>query len=157
MAILGIQTAQPAGLASVTPSIIYVLTNDTYATVTTSGYLTNAKQEGFTFSNQQMALVYTTDSGPAWLSVEVTFSNSSILSTIISLTAPDAPGEVILPTITNHIATYTNTVGTLAEDPTTAISGGNIQAGLSGTAGYLASFPTTALKGSLRFTAVANT
>jgi hypothetical protein len=55
------------------------------------------------------------------------------------------------------MAIFTDTVGTLAEDATTAINGGNIQAGLSGTAGYLASFPSAALKGSLRLTAVANT
>ena len=61
------------------------------------------------------------------------------------------------PTIANHIATYTGVGGTLGEDASTAINGGNIQAGLSGTAGYLASFPSTALKGSLRLTAVANT
>lgn len=36
MAILSIQTAQPTGLVSVTPSIIYILTSDTYATVTTN-------------------------------------------------------------------------------------------------------------------------
>src|SRR5205823_4356790 len=73
-----------------------------------------------------------------------------------SLTATTSPGGVILPTITNHIATYNDTLGTLTEDPVTAISGGNIQAGLPGTAGYLASFPATVLKGSLRLVAASN-
>jgi hypothetical protein len=58
---------------------------------------------------------------------------------------------------TDHIATYSDAYGTLSQDPATAISGGNIQAGLSGTAGYLASFPSTAAKGSLRFKAIDNT
>jgi hypothetical protein len=52
-------------------------------------------------------------------------------------------------TIANHIATYTDTAGTVGEDAITAINGGNIQAGLSGTAGTLASFPATAANGSL--------
>ena len=68
----------------------------------------------------------------------------------------NGPGSVVLPTIANHIATYTNTVGTLSEDPGTAISGGNIQAGLSGTAGHFASFPSAATSGQLDLTAVAN-
>lgn len=58
--------------------------------------------------------------------------------------------------IVNHVATYTDTAGTIGEDAATAINGGNIQAGLSGTAGHLASFPSTASSGSLLLTAVAN-
>ena len=167
MAVINIQTAPPAGLAAVTsqvsmtqstlPSVIYIQTTDTYATVTTTGYLTHFKQEGFTFSSNQMALVYTTDDGPVWLQVAITYANSSVLSAVISLIEINAPGDVVLPTIANHIATFTNTTGTISEDPATAISGGNIQAGLSGTAGYLASFPGTASKGSLEVKAVANT
>jgi hypothetical protein len=59
--------------------------------------------------------------------------------------------------IVNHIATYVDTAGTIGEDATTAINGGNIQAGLSGTAGTIASFPATASKGSLILAGVANT
>lgn len=158
MAILAIDALQPTGLTSVNPSVIYILTNDTYSTVTTTGYLTTQSSHlGQTFSNTQMALVYTTDDGPVWLQVVVTFNNSSVLSRVVSLVATSGPGDVTLPTIANHIATYTNTAGGLSEDPATAISGGNIQAGLSGTAGYLASFPGTASKGSFLFKAVANT
>ncbi|MHB9161394.1 MAG: hypothetical protein ACYC6W_11015 [Nitrosotalea sp.] len=59
-------------------------------------------------------------------------------------------------TIANHIATYTDTAGTVGEDAATAINGGNIQAGLSGTAGSLVSFPTTATTGTLALTASSN-
>lgn len=58
-------------------------------------------------------------------------------------------------TLANHIATYTDTTGTIGEDAATAINGGNIQAGLSGTAGTLASFPATAANGSLKLVGVA--
>lgn len=167
MSVINIQTAPPTGQAAVTsqvsltqstlPSLIYIQTTDTYATVTATGYLTGFKQEGFTFSNNQMALVYTTDNGPVWLKVAITYSGATVFNTVVSLVQITSPGDVVLPTIANHIATYTDTDGTLSEDAATAINGGNIQAGLSGTAGYFASFPSTAAKGSLRLTAVANT
>lgn len=63
---------------------------------------------------------------------------------------------VATPTIANHIATYTNTAGSLGEDAATAINGGNIQAGLSGTAGTLGSFPSAATSGELIVAAVTN-
>lgn len=58
--------------------------------------------------------------------------------------------------LANHIACFSDTAGTVNDDASTAINGGNIQAGLSGTAGYVASFPGTALNGELRLTAVNN-
>lgn len=146
-------TEAPTGLVSVNPTVIYINTTDTYATVTTAGYLTSAKQFGTVFNNLQMALVETSDDGPVWLQVSVTGTPPQT----VSLIAPPGDGSVVLPTIANHIATYTNVTGTLSEDPATAISGGNIQAGLSGTAGTLASFPATSAKGSLVLKAVANT
>ena len=157
MAILSIDSIQPPGLASVNPSVIYILTNDTFATVTATGYLTASKQQGFTFSDTQMALVYATDTGPVWLKVVITYSGSTVLNTVVSLVDVSNAGDVVLPTIANHIAVYTNTTGRLSEDAATAINGGNIQAGLSGTVGYLASFPATPAKGSLRVAAVENT
>ncbi len=167
MSVLLIQTAPPVGQTAVTssnqmtqqtlPSLIYILTNDTFATVTATGYLTHLESQGYTFSNEQMALVYTSDQGPVWLAVAITYSGASVLNTVVSLVDVSNAGDVVLPTIANHLATYTNTTGTLSEDAATAINGGNIQAGLSGTAGYLASFPATMAKGSLRLTAVANT
>lgn len=155
MAILNILTAQ-VGLSGITPKIIYIDTTDTVAGVTATGYLNKAKQQGFDIGDSDMALVVTrlTPSATAtqvgWYEVQVSGSDYNLAS-------PAAPGSVTLPTIANHIATYTNTTGALSEDPTTAISGGNIQAGLSGTAGTLASFPGTGAKGSLVLAAVANT
>ncbi len=67
-----------------------------------------------------------------------------------------AVANIALPTILNHIAVYTNTAGALGEDATTAINGGNIQAGLDATAGTLASFPSTTISGKLVLAAVNN-
>ena len=155
MPILNITIGQ-AGLVGVTPRVVYINTNDTLAAVTATGYLNKSVQEGYSFSEADMALV-TTKTSPSATVVSVAWLEVAYVSPNWSLTPTGSPGSVTLPTIANHIATYTNTLGTLSEDPATAISGGNIQAGLSGTAGALISFPGTASKGSFKFLATANT
>ncbi|MES2356259.1 MAG: hypothetical protein V4568_18010 [Pseudomonadota bacterium] len=144
-----------AGLVGVLPKIIYIKTNDTVAQVTATGYLNNASKQGFIFSEYDMALVATkinpSDTDPQLALFQISISGGNI-----SLVSLSGPGSVALPTIANHLAVYTNTIGALGEDATTAINGGNIQAGLSGTAGSLASFPATAASGSLLVSAVAN-
>ena len=155
MAVLSVTTLSP-GLVGVYPRLIYILTNDTLATITTTGYLNhyNSFNPG-QFKDADMALVITA-STPSATNVDSGFLQVNYASGNWSLIPTNNPGDVTLPTIANHIATYTNTTGGLSEDPTTAISGGNIQAGLSGTAGYVASFPSTAATGSLRFQAASN-
>lgn len=159
MTILNIQTQPPVGQTAVTsstlstqstlPNIIYILTDDTFAEVTTTGYLTNAKSLGNSFSNNQMALVYTTDNGPIWLKVVITYSGATIENTVISLVQPSSPGDVVLPTVANHLMVSTDTEGTLSNLTGTAINDGSLQAGRSGVAGTLISFPATAANGSL--------
>jgi hypothetical protein len=155
MPILNVQVNQ-VGQAGVFPAIVYILTNDTLAEVMATGYLdTIVEKFHVPLSEADMALVTTktSESSPitsvSWFSV--TFANGKW-----SLIAPAGTGQVVLPTIANHIATYTNTTGTISEDAATAINGGNIQAGLSGTAGYLSSFPATVLTGSLQLVAASN-
>lgn len=147
---LGAITEYTPGFVDTMPVVIQIQTTDTYATVTTAGYLNPAVKLGTVFSNNQMALVNTTDDGPVWLQVSVSGGN-------VSLVQPVGPGDVTLPTIANHLIVSTNTSGALANLTGTAINNGSLQAGLSGTAGSLISFPSTASKGSLRLTAVANT
>ncbi len=162
MPILNIQASQ-TGLVGTLPSIAYINTSDTEAQVLATGYLNQTVQSGLAaFSLPCIACVSTIATAGAqpdvgWYEVQYTTTAGSPHSGIWSLVPGISPGEVILPTVANHIATYTNTTGTLSEDPATAITGGNLQAGLSGTAGYLASFPSVAAKGSLHVTAVANT
>ncbi len=150
MSILNVVSLQPTGLVDVNPYFIYINTSDTYTQVTTTGYLNREKQNGFVFNNNQMALVKTSDDGVILLQIKVT-------NTDVSLIAIPVPGQVILPTIANHIATYTNTTGTLSEDPATAISAGNIQAGLTtGTSGVVYSCPGTTTTGRLGLAAAAS-
>ncbi len=155
MPILNIQTSQ-VGQVGVMPNIAYIATNDTLAQVTTTGYLNHAVQNGASFYDSTMCLV-STKTSPSSSLTQVGWLEVAHVGTNWSLVPTGAPGQVVLPTIQNHIATYTNTVGTLSEDASTAINTGNIQAGLSGNAGYFASFPSALAKGSLRLTAVANT
>lgn len=114
MSIQSVTPLQPAGLTSVVPSVIYILTNDTYATVTTTGYLTQSAQLGNTYNNQQMALVYTTDNGPVWLKVAITYSGATVLNSVVSLVQISSPGDVVLPTVANNLVIATDTQGTLA-------------------------------------------
>ena len=145
-----------AGLVGVLPKIIYIQTNDTLAQVIATGYLNAAAKQGYQCSEYEMALV-STKTSPSDTDVDLALFQVEIVGANISLVSLSGPGSVALPTIVNHIATFTNTGGAIGEDASTAINGGNIQAGLSGTAGYLASFPATLAKGSLRVVAVANT
>lgn len=154
MAILSVNTSS-TGSVGVLPSIVEIKTNDTESAVLVAGYLNKIVQNGASFPLPCMALVSTQTSHTAqpdvgWFEIQHSGSNWSLVSTV-------SPGNVALPTITNHIATYTNVNGGLGEDAATAINGGNIQAGLSGTAGYVSSFPSAASKGSLKLAAVANT
>lgn len=145
-----------SGMAGVTPKVIYIDTTDDVSTVTTAGYLNDAvNKQNFQFAESDMALV-TTRVTPSSIAIGVGFYEISKSGDDWSLVSPAAPGEVVLPTIANRIATYTNTTGTLSEDAATAINGGNIQAGLSGTAGELSSFSSVALSGSLVLSAFPN-
>ncbi len=148
MAILNIMIGS-TGLEGVAPRVIYIYTTNTLAEVTAVGFLNNAKAEGFTFSEADMALVTTkttpgaADTQCAWLEVSISGQN-------VTLVPAGSPGSVVLPTTANYIAHFTDALGTLSSAAANIINAGNIQAGLSGTAGYLASFPATAARGSLR-------
>lgn len=150
MAILNIQTVQ-AGLVGTLPSLAYIYTDSTEAQVLTTGFLNHEVQNGASFQMPCMAIVSTKATPTS--AFQVGLYQIAHVGANWSLVPTGSPGDVTLPTIASHIATYTNTTGSLSEDPTTAISGGNIQAGLSGTAGYFASFPGTAARGSLRLVA----
>lgn len=155
MAILNI-TSYPTGLVGVNPSIVYIDTNDTIATVLTTGYLNKSVQQGFTFNEAMMACV-STKTTPNATSTQVAWLEVSHSGTNWSLVPAAGSGSVTLPTKVAHIATYSNTTGGLTEDPAIAINAGSLQAGLSGTLGGLISFSATPAKGSLVVQATANT
>jgi hypothetical protein len=133
MSIKYIQVGQ-AGTSQNLPSWVYIETNDTYATVTTAGYLSGAAHEYVnTFRNNMMALV-TTKSSPGIGVIPVLYllqlQNSNGVWSLIA-PAVDVPIPFIVP--------------------------GNIQAGLNGTAGKFISYPATVNTGNFIFQAVSNT
>jgi len=144
------------GQSGVNPAVIQISTNDTLVEILQPGYL-NVLPEKFNVSLTQgdIALVTTKPSQNS------TITNSGAFSVTFSagnwsLNSQTAPGQVILPTIANHIAVYTNTGGTLSQDVNPAINAGSIQAGLSGTAGALISYPATPSTGFLEIQAASN-
>jgi hypothetical protein len=155
MPILNVQPNNP-GQAGIAPALVFISTNDTLAQVSVAGYL-NTLVSKFNIPLSQATIVgVTTKPSPnskitnaGWFGVSFANGNWSLAPTT-------GEGNVILPTIINHIATYTNTTGTISEDAGVAINGGSLQAGLSGTVGSLISFPATVNSGSLNISAANN-
>lgn len=145
------------GSVGILPLQKYAVVGDTLAAVTTANYFNTTNLESAVLSTDDVLNLFYNYNPNTHVGTYEQFSIAVNGTGVITLSALSAAGSVTLPTIANHLATFTNTTGHLGEDPATAISGGNIQAGLSGTAGTLASFPTTAAKGSLVVAAVANT
>jgi hypothetical protein len=144
-------TTQFAGQVNVRPALSRMITSESFATITTADFLQSYVQQGYVFNDGDfLATVY--DSEGTATPQMFTVSISAGVITLIP-----SSSDVTLPVTANHIAIFSDTSGNLTDDATTAINGGNIQAGLSGTAGTLASFPATASKGSLKLVAVANT
>lgn len=121
MAILNIVTSV-TGLVGVTPRIVYIDTNDTLATVTTTGYLNKAQQEGASFKESDMALV-TIKSSPSATSVQVAWLEISYSSGDWSLVA----SSTTLPLATANIlvgnAAGVATAVSMSGDATIASSG----------------------------------
>lgn len=99
MAILNVVTSV-TGLVGVTPRIVYIDTNDTLATVTTTGYLNQAQANGASFKESDMALV-TIKASPSAASVQVAWLEVSYSSGDWSLVAaestiPLASGDILV-------------------------------------------------------------
>lgn len=95
MAILSINT-YPTGLVDVNPTILYINTNDTIATVTAAGYLNKAVQQGFVVNEYMKALVATKTSPNAtvvtvsWFDVSKSGDNWSLTASNEQLLLPSA-------------------------------------------------------------------
>lgn len=141
------------------PQFKFGVFGDNLTSVTTAGYLNSASIEaGLPLSNADVVMaLYSFNPNTNTGSFGIFTVNISTSTGQITLTAWGNPGDVVLPTIANYIAHFTNTSGTLSSNAANVINAGNIQAGLSGTAGTVASFPATGLKGSLILAGVANT
>jgi len=154
MAILNIQIGS-VGLVGVSPRIVYINTNDTDSAILAAGYLNHAVQQGYSFSEYDMCCV-STRATPSSADIDVGWYGIDHVGQNWSLVTASSPGDVILPTIANHIAVFTNTTGTLSEDATIAINGGSIQAGLDGTAGFFRSYAAGLTQGGIQLVSTGN-
>lgn len=83
-----------SGLTSQPATPLFINTNDTVATVTTTGYLNASKALfGNQFINGQMAQVFTTDSGADWYKVSISGDNISLVASEGSVTPPITNGD----------------------------------------------------------------
>lgn len=110
---------QSMGQAGVLPQIIYIETDDTYAAVTTAGYLNNAQTNmNFQFTEGQMALVATKVTPGAaavqvvWLEVGKTGDNWSLggeshMTKYAGKAADGGGSATIAITVTGVLATDT--------------------------------------------------
>jgi len=156
MAILDIQVGF-TGRANAETNLAFINTDNTVAEVLATGFLDPIVRMGNSLNESNICLVRTKTSASA-TSSQVGWYEVSISAGSYSLVPTASPGAVVLPTIVNHIAYFTNVTGTLSSAAgVTTINSGSIQAGLSGTAGTFISFPSAATKGSLILAAVANT
>lgn len=190
MAVLSVQITSTANVPNVSgqglgmtqqlPIQIFIMTNDTLATVLTSGYLNESHTYfQYPYNNYQMALVYTSDAGCTWLRVSVTSSGGVYTYSLATPTEGSASfstvslgsGTAAAPSLnftadlttglyrsSSHVVGFAingAAAATLSASAFTML--GNLVAGASGTAGTVSSFPSTASKGSLALVAVANT
>lgn len=127
MPILNVDINQ-VGQAGVFPAIIYILTNDTLDTINTTGYLNPIPHVfGVPLNEADVAFV-TTKTSPSSSSTQVGLFGVVQSGGNWSLTMLSGSSSIILPTTADHIATYNDTMGTLTEDPATALTDGNLTA-----------------------------
>jgi len=101
MPILNIVT-YPPGLVGVNPSVAYIDTNDTLATVLTTGYLNKAVQQGYTFNEEMMCCV-STRTAPNATSIQVAWLEISKSGRNWSLVTPQGGGVASVSGTANRI------------------------------------------------------
>lgn len=148
MTFLEIQT-DFAGQIGYRPRRPKIRTDATLSEVLTAGFLNSPQALGYTFYPDDMIDISYGDN------VSQTFTIASISSGVITLQQTSA--DIALPVTANHIAVFTDTSGTLGDDPAIAMNGGDLQAGLNAVAGKLRSYSSTTASGSLEVFATANT
>lgn len=101
-----------AAAVGVSPQGWAILTDDTLATVTTTGYLNSVKESYssiYNFDNTQYAWVYTTDFAAVPLQVSVNASG------VVSLVEFENQGNVTLPVVSGDFAVFDGTSGKIKD------------------------------------------
>ncbi len=147
------------GQVGILPNAKFMSSTDSLATITTAGYL-NQHKAFLTYPVSAGDFIfgfYSATKNPTSGTFGI-FTVSVSTAGVITLAEYSASTGVnaTLPTTVGHIATYSNTIGDITEDPAIAYSLGTIAAGINGTAGNFVSFPGTADSGQLTLQATAN-
>jgi len=140
-------TNNPTGLIGVSPNLVFIDTNDSPATVTGSGYLTNVIKEGILTINtnesvsggslhitcSNIALVNTT-SGPIWYAISISGTSPNF---IYSLTSPAVSGPSVVTDTTTSATpgTIRAFTGAMTGTATTMTSGNLV--GVRGSVNYV--------------------
>ncbi len=139
-----------AANTGVIPNIKTMCTTDSLATITTAGYLNSVNLEGYPVSatdELHITYAFNTAMQVGTLGIfTVTISNG-----VITLVEQKSSHGVTatLPTTVGNIATYSDVNGDITQNPTTALTNGNIQAvgtvtvGSSGTTGSVVTLKAT--------------
>jgi len=148
------------------PNIVAIVTTDNLSEITADGYVES--QRDFIFDIQHGEF--------QWLPTDIVLINYSPDITAFftydidtdSFQPNTSDGGVVLPTVTNGIAHFIDTLGQISSGPANVtndgnitaqgdiIAEGNVYAGESGTAGILSSFPSAASSGRLNVSATTN-
>lgn len=102
MSVITIQKVD-VGCVGVAPAEYRILTDDTFATVSSIGYLTQFQPQ-YNFATTDFAQVYTTDMGTIEFSITVSDGE-------VSLSYNQDSALVTLPTVLNHFSVFSNTEG----------------------------------------------
>ena len=145
MSIISVTTSQ-AGLTRVLPSLAYIQTTDSVATVTATGYLNKIVSEGTQFSLPCLAIVSTQESSSAQpIAAPYQVMHSGTDWSLVD----EAGGGVILPSRQYAVPYFTNTTGTIDSSNITAANTGPVQFGSSGSGSALILYPSTSARGTL--------
>lgn len=136
----------------VTPREWRIKTNNTFAEVTTTGYLTSSQSTNH-FVNGDYAIVQLSNLTDVFLNITVSVAG------VVSLVDNADTQVITYPVTANHIAVFTATSSsssTLGDDPAIAMNGGDIQAGLNAVAGKFRTYSATTTTGYMELYATAN-
>lgn len=157
MGILQLPTPIAANTGNI-PNIKTMCTTDNLAAITAAAYLNSVNLEGYPVSStDEIHVTYSfntvTQSGTLGI------FTVSITNGVITLVEQNSSHGVTatLPTTVGNIATYSNTAGDITQNATTAINGGNIQAGANGVQGGFTAYPSVANTSHLNVYASGNT
>lgn len=128
------------GAVGVNPRAWAILTNNTFAEVTTAGYLTN-EQSKYGFLSTDYAQVYTTDIATIELSINVSSAG------VVSLVYNNDSALVTLPVVSGDFTVFDGTTGKMKDAGYSASNAAKtkvVMASAAVTSGNLASFSDTA-------------